>query len=419
MPVGLDARQGGGERYRQAAMVFPSTMNPAALRILHLNSMLTGGGTDDQSVKLCLGLHKLGQKVSLFGPDGREFSKIVRQLGVPFQAAPPEGPLKLRFIACAAKFIRRERVQVVHGHHGRDFWPTVLAARLSGCRPKIVVTRHMAKSPGSGFSRRFLLGQCTAVVAVSNFVARVLRDGVYEPDSPEPERRRRPPMQGAHAKIQVIHGGIDTDLFRPGEAAECRAELGLKPADYAFAVVGGYDLPRGKGQREFLQSAARMHEQSPRARFLIIGRGNMAEILKQDITRLGLNSKAWLTPYFAGMPQVMNAIDCLVHPQIGTEAFGLVVCEAHACGKPVIASALDGIPEAFAAGNLGQLVTPESVDELSAALLAWANRPAFAMGERRELHRRIAEKFSVQTAARNVLQLYRALVDGMQPRAGS
>jgi hypothetical protein len=45
--------------------------------------------------------------------------------------------------------IRREHIQIVHGHHGRDIWPTVLATRLSGRRPKIVLTRHLAKSPSS------------------------------------------------------------------------------------------------------------------------------------------------------------------------------------------------------------------------------------------------------------------------------
>jgi glycosyltransferase involved in cell wall biosynthesis len=71
--------------------------------------------------------------------------------------------------------------------------------------------------------------------------------------------------------------------------------LGLKPGDYAFAVVGGYDLPRGKGQREFLAAAARIHQKIPQARFLIIGRGSMAERLQADIERLGLTGKAWLT----------------------------------------------------------------------------------------------------------------------------
>ena len=133
------------------------------MRILQLNSLLTGGGTDDQCVKLAGGLCQLGQTVCLAGPDGREFSRIARDLGVPFRATPPEGPLKLRFILSAANLIRRERIQLVHGHHGRDLWPTILAARLSGRRPKIVLTRHLAKSPSSWFSRRFLLDRKSVV----------------------------------------------------------------------------------------------------------------------------------------------------------------------------------------------------------------------------------------------------------------
>src|SRR5580692_7147741 len=125
----------------------------APLRILHLNSLLTGGGTDDQCVKLAFALQQLGQKVWVAGPEGREFSKIIRNLGVPFLVTPPEGPLKLRFIRSAAKFIRDEKIQILHGHHGRDIWPTVLAAKLSGVKPKVVLTRHMAKSPSSWMSR--------------------------------------------------------------------------------------------------------------------------------------------------------------------------------------------------------------------------------------------------------------------------
>ncbi len=382
-------------------------MNP--LRILQLNSSLKGGGTDDHCVKLALALHQLGQTVWVGGPDGRQFSKVVRALDVPFHATPPEGPLKLRFIASAAKFIRRERIQIVHGHHGRDIWPTILAARLSGANPKVILTRHLAKSPGSGFSRRYMLGQCDALIAVSNFVAKVLREGVYEPNSPEPERRARPPVRGDHLKIHVIHGGIDTGRFQPMDAESLRREWGLQPGHHAFAVVGSYDLPRGKGQREFLQAAARIHAQVPNARFLIIGRGNMADILSADIERLGLKGKAWLTPYCLDMPQAMNAIDCLVLPQVGTEAFGLVVLEAFACGKPVLASALDGIPEAFTAVGFGQLVAPESIAELAAAMAHWAGRPRPSAAEVASMHDKVEEQYSVLAFGGRILSLYRKL----------
>jgi glycosyltransferase involved in cell wall biosynthesis len=387
-----------------------STLTPerAPLRILHLNSLLTGGGTDDQCVQLAAGLRQLGQQVMLAGPAGLEFSETINASGLPFFDTGKDAS-KLKFIFRAARLIRRENFQVVHGHHGRDLWPTILAARISGAKPKIVLTRHLAKSPASPASRRFLLGQCDALIAVSEFVARVLREGVYEPNSPEEERRCRPPLRGDHRKIHVIYGGIDTGRFRPCAAAETRRELGLGPEHFGFAVAGGYDLPRGKGQREFLTAAARMRGKVPQARFLIIGRGSMAEILRADIARLGLGGTAWLTPYAAQMPAVMNALDCLAHPQIGTEALGLVVCEAHACGKPVIASALDGIPEAFRAGNYGRLVPPENIAALADAMAAQAGEPALGPAAAAVLHERVAQVFALERSAKEVLRLYQNL----------
>ena len=384
-------------------------MNAKSFRVLHLNSMLRGGGTDDQCVKLAHGLSQLGHKVWVAGPDGREFAQVVRELSVPFHSTPPEGPLKLRFILSAARLIRREGIQIVHGHHGRDLWPTILAARLSGKHPVIVLTRHLAKSPSSWFSRWFLLGQCDAVIAVSYFVAKVLREGVYEPDSPEPERRSRPPIAGDHSKIHVIHGGIDTNRFRPLDAAAQRQEWGLTPEHFVFAVVGGYDLPRGKGQREFLRAAARIHAQAANARFLIVGRGNMDTILRADIERLGLAGKAWLTQYCRDMPAAMNAIDCLVHPQVGTEAFPGVVLEAFACGKPVIASALDGVPEGFAVGGCGRLVPPEDIKALAEALQEQTRRPALTTEELQALHQRVAGELSIAIWVKKVVALYEQL----------
>jgi len=382
--------------------------NAAPLRVLHLNSLLTGGGTDDQCVKLATGLHRLGQEVWLAGPAGREFEPVVKRGGVPFfDTGATSG--KLRFILRAARWIRNERIQVVHGHHGRDIWPAIFAVRLAGTKPLLVLSRHLAKSPGSWASRRFLLGQCDALIAVSEFVAKVLREGVYEPDSPEEERQVRPPLRGDHGKIHVIYGGIDTVKFAPAKADETKRNLRLQPTDYAFAVVGGFDLPRGKGQREFLAAAARIHQEAPHARFLIIGRGNMEEILKADIQRLGLTGKAWLTGQQRDMPRVMNAVDCLVHPAIGTEALGLVVCEAHACGKPVIASALDGIPEAFAPGACGKLVPPEDIEALAQAMAVQSKTPAPDAAQVSVIHAKVEEAFSLERQAREVLGLYRLL----------
>src|SRR5689334_19577699 len=289
------------------------------MRILRLNSMLFGGGTDDRSVRIAHALLKLGHEIWLGGPAGRDFSQIAQDLGVPFVPL-PLGPLKLPLIARTARFLRREKIQILHARHGRDYWPAIFAAKLSGVRPKIVLSRHLAKSPGSWFSRRFLLGQCDAFVAVSEFVAKVLRQGDADPDSDNPERHLRKPMAGDLSKVHIVYGGFDMDRYRPINADAQRQAWGLKSDEFAFGVVGTYDFPRGKGQPEFLQAAARIRPQAPHARFLLIGRGNMKETLERQIRELGLQDVARLTPYCGDMAAGMNALNCLVLPQVGTEA---------------------------------------------------------------------------------------------------
>src|SRR6267142_389739 len=177
------------------------------LSVLHLNSMLTGGGTDVRSVRIAHALSKIGHKIWLAGQVGREFSEIAQQLGVSFHPV-PVGPLKIPLIFSTARFICSQRIQIIHARHGRDYWPAILTARLSGIRPKIVLSRHLAKSPGSWASRRYLLGQCDALVAVSHFVAKVLREGDADPGSDNLERHYRAPMYGDHSKIHVVYGGF-------------------------------------------------------------------------------------------------------------------------------------------------------------------------------------------------------------------
>jgi glycosyltransferase involved in cell wall biosynthesis len=184
-------------------------------------------------------------------------------------------------------------------------------------------------------------------------------------------------------------------------------------------VLGGVTLPLCARCAGFYAGAFLAVLALPAARFLIVGRGNMKSALEADIARLGLGDSAWLTPYAHDMPAAMNALDCLVLPQIGTEALPGVVCEAHACGKPVIASDLDGIPEAFSAAGYGHLVKRGSVQDLADAMIAWARKPALDMPARWEIHRRVAERFSLERASRDLADLYEMLVRHPSPSSTS
>ncbi len=382
----------------------PGAPPPRSFRVLQVNSVLTGGGTDESCVRLVQVLRAMGQAVWLAGPGGSRFDPALAEAGL--FCAPALRNSKPRFIWHVARCIGRQRPQIVHAHHGRDYWPTILAVWLSGRPVKIVLSRHLAKSPGSWASRHFLLSCCHAMIAVSEFVARVLREGVEEPGSPDPERRSRPPMRGDKSKIYTAQGGIDTAQFRPMESTALREQWQVGAEHFVFAVAGAYDPPRGKGQRDFLLAAARIHQQCPNARFLLIGRGSLAGTLQEDIAKLGLTERAWLTPYCLDMPKAMNAIDCLVHPAVGTEAFGLVVCEALACGRPVIAADVDGIPETVMDAESAWLVPPGSVEKLAQAMLHWAGQERWSLARRRQLHEKVAARFSLQAAGERMCGIY-------------
>ena len=105
-----------------------------------------------------------------------------------------------------------------------------------------------------------------------------------------------------------------------------------------------------------------------------------------------------------------HALDCLVHPQIATEAFPSVILEAHACGRPVLASELDGIPEAWNLGALGQLVRAGDATALAQAMIAQSEDPPLTPEEQNAAHTRVASQASLPVQAQRMADLYRRLM---------
>ena len=377
-------------------------------RAVHLNSRLRGGGTDSQSLALAQGLTDLGWTIEMAGPTQAPLSSAAPKF--PYHSLPRFRPAQ---ILALAGVLRRTRARILHAHHGDDYWTALLASRLVNPRPLIVFSRHLAKSPRSPFSRKHLFASADAVVAVSSFVAQVLLQGHDDPASPVPERHHRLSCRIDPANLHVIHTGIDTRRFQPQDpsfSCTARRSLSLADKEFAFGVVGGFDLPVGKGQRIFLKAAQEVMRRIPKARFLLAGSGTMDSILRDDIRHLGLEERARLVGQQPDPVSLHHALDCLVHPQIATEAFPSVVLESHACGRPVIASELDGIPEAWSIGGLGHLVSAGDPEELARAMIRQAEGSAPAAKEQSEAHSRIQTQASLPVQATQMGNLYRRLM---------
>ncbi len=329
----------------------------------------------------------------------------VRVAVVPMpQLRPVRDPLyQLRYLAGfwpsvvrLAMLFRRERVALVHSNslYGlQGAW----AARLARV-PHVWHIREIpdAPAPVPQLLRSMAVRLSARVVAMTDAVA-----GMFG----EAGRRSR--------RIVVIPDGIDLSAFRPGrDGARIRRQLEIPPG----APVAGFvaRLDPWKGADVFVRAAAAASTRRPDAHFIVCG-GELpgyedhAAGLRQLAAELGLNGQMHFTGWtyrLDDIPDVMSALDVLVHTSVRPEPFGLVLVEAMAAGKPVIASRQGGVPEVVDDGTTGILADPGDWRSVSAAMLDLMSdgRRARALGAAGRA--RAEALFDVRAYARRIEALY-------------
>jgi D-inositol-3-phosphate glycosyltransferase len=215
------------------------------------------------------------------------------------------------------------------------------------------------------------------------------------------------------ARTATIAPGVDLELFTPGSREAARAGLGL-PLDAVVLAFIGRIQPL-KGPDVLLRAAAEMLRRDPalrdRLRVLVVGGpsgSGLAEptVLHQLAAELGISRHVVFAPPQGGsaLVGVYRAADVVAVPSY-SESFGLVALEAQACGTPVVAAAVGGLPVAVADGVSGRLVGshhPEDwADVLSAVSLHPEQRDVLAAGAARH-----ARRFSWERTTEALLRVY-------------
>jgi glycosyltransferase involved in cell wall biosynthesis len=308
---------------------------------------------------------------------------------------------KFNVVGEIAGWIQQDRPHILHTH---SYKPNIYG-RLAGImchNPELSLVAHYHNYYDNKWAEddsliydQLLAKQTDAIVACSHSVAKHVCERV-----------------GIESQaISVISNGVDLQRFAAKiDSATARRELGIEPEVPVLGVVGR--ISAQKGLDDFIRAAALIHAQQPETQFIIAGAPESPKLLRalQGLTQeLGLQDRLRFLGHVADMPQVYAALDLLVLPS-RWEGFGLVLAEAMAAGKPVVATNVGGIPEVVADGETGLLVPPAAPGELAEAIIKLLTDPARA-ARMAEQGRRRAELFSWPYASEQLDVLYYNLLN--------
>ena len=201
---------------------------------------------------------------------------------------------------------------------------------------------------------------------------------------------------------QVIHWGVDTEMFHPsGEAKDTGTNHVL--------AVGR--LAARKGYGSLLRAFAQVNQKNPETKLLIVGRGSLKKRLVKQAKRLGISSSVRID---SGMPfdklaeEFRNA-DLIVYPSY-YEGQGLIPLEAMASGTPVATVNHGPLPE-MVDDSVGALFTMADTDSMSSAILGLLDNPAGLATRGTAGRERVVENFTFGQNAEDFSQIYSQLAN--------
>ena len=181
------------------------------------------------------------------------------------------------------------------------------------------------------------------------------------------ELRQQAILQGVPAdRVTAILNGCDTSVFYPGDREIARKQVGCDQSDELIVYAG--NLLAAKGLGELLEAFVGLAQSRPQARLAMVGQGPYRDTLARRIAMAGMEKRVILPGRCdaVGIAQWMRAADVFCLPSY-SEGCPNVVVEALACGRPIVATNVGGIPELVKTAS-GLLIPPREAAALRGAL---------------------------------------------------
>jgi len=372
---------------------WPGGVQPQIARVLHIINGQHYSGAERVQDLLAGSLWRLGFPVGLACLKPDRFPDAYRSRGAPLYMAPMRGGLDLRPIRQLARLVRREGFGLLHAHTPRTVFVAALVSILTGV--PLVYHVHSPAARDStwrwrnrinAWIERLSLARASAVIAVS----RSLGDHVQRLS-----RRDRP--------VLVVPNGVPCRMPRPPRPAG--------QTDWTLGTIALF-RPR-KGIEVLLEALAAVRYRGYPVRLRAVGEFETAEYrssVHEQTARLGLTGAVDWVGFVRDVDRELDGMDLFVLPSLFGEGLPMVILEAMAAGVPVVATRVEGIPEAIRDGQEGWIAEPGSATSLAECLLRAVRGEADWLAVHAAALKRQARCFSDRSMAAGVAKVYRRVL---------
>jgi glycosyltransferase involved in cell wall biosynthesis len=367
------------------------------LSILHvIDRNRLNSGSPVQLLSAARALAGRGHRVWVASRPGGDLAAACEEAGITFVALPFRRTFALGSAIELRRFLRKERIEIVHVHKGGPHAVALMASPGLGRRPRVVVNRGVS-FPLDRFNRwKYRHPRVAAVVCVADAVREVVLESSGVP----------------RTLVHTIRGGTDVGDFDPirvdGEAV--RGELGIHKGQI---LVGQVSVRDWKGWSDLLRAFTLTTPGSPELRLLFVGCEPDQERTKviAAASEAGVADRVLTLPYRRDIPAVLAACDVVVDAShTGTGITG-TIREAMALGRSVIATDCGGNRELVVDGEVGLLVPPHDPDALAGALSRWIGDPELRSRLGTAARRRVVEHFSTEHRVDKLEALYQNILN--------
>ena len=360
----------------------------AEKRVLHIYSSWTAGGAEKLMLTLAAALETRGIKNFIASPGDSYIFKRAAELGVNARALVIKGSFDPIGLVGLYLIVKKERINILHAHQGKVFWPCIIMKLIFGKKLKVVFHRH-AQLPHRFYSRMHYTF-ADGVIAISKAVAK----GLIE--------REKVPAQ----KVKVVYNGTDFIRFNSGVSGSEVREKYLLTGKPVIGTAAAMNRPKGKGQEYLLEAAQIVKITFPQARFLIVGTGEIEEDLKKLAKKLGVAGEVIFAGYQEEIEKYIAAMDIFCFLSWDTEGFGQVMAEAQGMGKPVIGTNIGGIPETFRDYETGVLIPSKNSELLAQVIIMMLSNKELLANMGRKAEAFAKENFSLDRMVDGVMGVY-------------